>query len=304
MQYLHHLLPFVDVNFLVDQDLNFPWAKEDSRWACKVVGCSATFSATWQRTMTCLCNQVGLVIHPLNPKVCANKTMFIWTRGFWATPWLISAKMKKKKLINQSTRPFLNGTTFKLATGPTPKCHFPIPRTLATLGPIILCANFRLKSSLKQSCSLCQERFNGMSHATYTQGNQGDFRLLVVKSQIANFTISLFFCHNLCVKCSNGSYEPILDIYVPRAFQWYKELFNPIGWPLRSLSEGSRVHRDSNSQSGSSLGSMRVHSFTFSYTPESMRCDFWASFLACTLTNPYFSCKPKFKVTTHSANVC
>jgi hypothetical protein len=69
-----------------------------------------------------------------------------------------------------------------------------------------------------------------MSNATYTQGNQGDFWLLMVKSQIANFTLSPSFGHNLCVKCSNGSSEPILDIYVPRAFQWYKEFFNLIGF--------------------------------------------------------------------------
>ncbi len=35
-----------------------------------------------------------------------------------------------------------------------------------------------------------------------------------------------FFCHNLCFKYSNGSCEPILDIYVSWAFQWNKELFN------------------------------------------------------------------------------
>jgi hypothetical protein len=29
-------------------------------------------------------------------------------------------------------------------------------------------------------------------------------------------------------KYSNGSYEPILDIYVLIMFQWYKELFNPM----------------------------------------------------------------------------
>jgi len=28
---------------------------------------------------------------------------------------------------------------------------------------------------------------------------------------------------------SNGSCEPILDIYVPRDFQWYKKLLNPMG---------------------------------------------------------------------------
>jgi hypothetical protein len=26
---------------------------------------------------TCLCSQVGLVVHPLDPKVCADKTMLI-----------------------------------------------------------------------------------------------------------------------------------------------------------------------------------------------------------------------------------
>jgi len=55
---------------------------------------------------------------------------------------------------------------------------------------------------------------------------------------------------------------------------------------------------DSNSQNGSSLGSVRVHSFTFSYTLESMRCDFWASLLACTLASPCFGYKPKVKVVT------
>jgi len=27
MQYFHRLMPFIDVDFLVDQDSNFPWAK-------------------------------------------------------------------------------------------------------------------------------------------------------------------------------------------------------------------------------------------------------------------------------------
>ncbi len=36
------------------------------------------------------------------------------------------------------------------------------------------------------------------------------------------------FGHNLCVKCPNGSCEPILDIYISRSFQWYNEFHNPI----------------------------------------------------------------------------
>jgi hypothetical protein len=180
--------------------------------------------------MTCLCNQVGLVVHPLDPKVSANKTMFIWTKGFWANLWLIFAKMNKRPLINQNTRSFLNGTTFNLAMGPAPKCHFPTVGTSATLGPITLCVNLRLRSGPKQSCSPCRELFNDMSHATCTLGNRGDSWLLVVKNQIANFILGPFFGHNLCVECSNGSCEPILNIYVPRAFAWYKELLNPMGF--------------------------------------------------------------------------
>ncbi len=48
----------------------------------------------------------------------------------------------------------------------------------------------------------------------------------MVGNQIDNLTLDLFFGHNLCFKYPNGSCEPILDIYVLKAFQWYKEPFN------------------------------------------------------------------------------
>ncbi len=48
-------------------------------------------------------------------------------------------------------------------------------------GPIALCANFQLRWGLKQSYSSHREISNGMSHATWTQGNRVDSRLLVVK---------------------------------------------------------------------------------------------------------------------------
>jgi len=79
-------------------------------------------------------------------------------------------------------------------------------------GPITLRENLRLRWGLKQSCSPCQEIFNIMLHDTYTQGNQGDSRLLVVRSQIVNLTPGPSFGHNLCFKCPNWSCEPILDI--------------------------------------------------------------------------------------------
>jgi hypothetical protein len=39
-----------------------------------------------------------------------------------------------------------------------------------------------------------------------------------------------FFSHNLCLKCPNGSCKLILETYVLIAFQWYKELLNPLSF--------------------------------------------------------------------------
>jgi hypothetical protein len=60
------------------------------------------------------------------------------------------------------------------------------------------------------------------------QGNHGDFCLLVVNSQIGNLILDPSFGHTLCFKYPNGSCDPILDAYVPRDFQWYKNFFNPM----------------------------------------------------------------------------
>ncbi len=48
----------------------------------------------------------------------------------------------------------------------------------------------------------------------------------MVKNKINTLTINPSFNHNLCCKYSNGQCEPILDIYVLKALQWYKEIFN------------------------------------------------------------------------------
>jgi hypothetical protein len=71
-----------------------------------------------------------------------------------------------------------------------------------------------------------------MWHVIYAQVNQGDSQLLMVKSQIDTLILGLSFDHNLCFKYSNDSYEPILDIYVLKSFQWYKEIFNPMIFDL------------------------------------------------------------------------
>ncbi len=68
---------------------------------------------------------------------------------------------------------------------------------------------------------------------------------------------------------------------------------------MQSLFEDPRVHQDSNSQSGSSLGSVKVHSFTLSYILGSMKCDSRASLLARTLASPCLGCEPKARVTTN-----
>jgi hypothetical protein len=93
----------------------------------------------------------------------------------------------------------------------------------------------------------------------------------------------------------NGSWEPILDIYVSRAFQWYNELLNPMSFDPYNL---SLKIRGSNSQNGNPLGSVWVHSLTLSYTPGSMKCDSWASHLAHTFASPCLGHEPKVRVAT------
>jgi hypothetical protein len=52
----------------------------------------------------------------------------------------------------------------------------------------------------------------------------------MVGSQTTNLTLGLSFGHNLCFRCQNGSCKPISDMYVSIDFQWYKEIFNPMGF--------------------------------------------------------------------------
>jgi hypothetical protein len=96
--------------------------------------------------------------------------------------------------------------------------------------PIPLCVDLQLRWGLKQSCIPCWDFSNGMWHATFTQGNLGNSWLLMVRSQIGNLILGPSFGHNLCFKYSNGSCEPILDIFVLRDFQWYKRFFNPMSF--------------------------------------------------------------------------
>jgi hypothetical protein len=66
-----------------------------------------------------------------------------------------------------------------------------------------------------------------MWHALCRQVNRVNSQLLVVGSQTDNLTPGPSFAHNLCFRSPNEQCEPILDIYAPRSFQWYKELLQP-----------------------------------------------------------------------------
>jgi hypothetical protein len=69
-------------------------------------------------------------------------------------------------------------------------------------------ANLQLGRDLNQSCSACQDLSNDMSHATYTQGNQVDSRLPVIRSQIASLTPNLSFGHNFVSDVQIGHASP------------------------------------------------------------------------------------------------
>jgi hypothetical protein len=70
---------------------------------------------------------------------------------------------------------------------------FPKLRLPWLYGAITLCADLQSRWGLKQSCSPCREFSNNMLHATCTQGNRGDFLLLVVESQVWQFDFQPFF---------------------------------------------------------------------------------------------------------------
>jgi len=77
-----------------------------------------------------------------------------------------------------------------------------------------------------------------MWHAILSQVNRVDSWLFLVGSQTGSSTLGLSFGHNLCFGCLNEQCEPILDIYAPRAFQWYKKRHKPLrldpsNWSLK-----------------------------------------------------------------------
>ncbi len=130
-----------------------------------------------------------------------------------------------------------------------------------------------------------------MSCTTWTQGNWVDSWLLVVGSQVANLTPNLSFGHNLCFRCPNRSYKPILDIYVSIAFQWYKEFLSAMGFDHCNHSLKIREStRTPTPNMGAHLG---VWMSILTLFPHSR-----ASLLARTLASPCLGCKPKARIAT------
>jgi hypothetical protein len=96
----------------------------------------------------------------------------------------------------------------------------------------------------------------------------------------------------------NGWFKPILDIYVSIAFQWYKKLFNLLGFdPYNFSSKIWKSTRTLTPQMGVALGVWR---FIFSHSPTlpGIRCVSRASILSHSLASPYFDREPKVMVET------
>jgi hypothetical protein len=85
--------------------------------------------------------------------------------------------------------------------------------------PISPDCKVRSRRGLKQSCSSRRELSNAVLQIQIGHREEVDSRLLVVGSQTINLTPGPSFGHNLCLRCPNEQCEPILDIYVPKAFQ-------------------------------------------------------------------------------------
>jgi hypothetical protein len=118
----------------------------------------------------------------------------------------------------------------------------------------------------------------------------------MIKNQIDILTPGFSFGHNLCCKYSNGSCEPILDIYVSRNFQWYKELSNPMSFDL--LNYFLKI------QKSIAIPTPKVESIwecvsSFFHIPlhsQECECDFWVAFSTHTFPCLCLGREPKARI--------
>ncbi len=104
-----------------------------------------------------------------------------------------------------------------------------------------------------------------------------------------------------CFNYQNGSWETILNIYVLRDFQWFKELFNPMGFDPYNYS--LKIQESIKIPTPKVRAQLGVWRFIPSHSPTnphswSMKRDSWVSFLARTFASPCLGHEPKVKVTT------
>ncbi len=111
----------------------------------------------------------------------------------------------------------------------------------------------------------------------------------MVRSQISTLTPDPSFGHNLCFNYSNGSCKSILNIYISRAFQWYKEIFNPMNFDPWNCSMKIR------NSIGTPIPKMGVHFGVCELIPSNS-----LAFSTCTFSCLCFSREPKVKVVTNS----
>jgi hypothetical protein len=123
----------------------------------------------------------------------------------------------------------------------------------------------------------------------------------VVGSQTTNLTLGFSFGHNLCFRCSNGSCKPILDIYVSISLQSHKKIFKPMGFdPCNRPQKIWKSIGTPTPKLGVHLGVWGNETLC---TFQSMKCDSWASLLACNLASPCLGHEPKVRVTTPSITI-
>jgi hypothetical protein len=126
----------------------------------------------------------------------------------------------------------------------------------------------------------------------------------MVGSQIANLTTDPSFGHNLCFRCPNGRYEPILDIYVLRAFQLYKEIFEPLSFdPCNRLLNIQEYTKTPTPKVELPWG-VRVHSLTPSHTPGSMLCDSRPPSWLATLQTFVLVTSPRLRLQQNNHDQC
>jgi hypothetical protein len=113
----------------------------------------------------------------------------------------------------------LHPNGFSLPGFPSGSPEIALAGTPTILEPHNFARRPQIEVQSEESCSSRRELSNGMLHDVSNQVNRVDSQLFLVGSQIVSLTPGPSFGHNLCFKCPNEQCEPILNIYVPRAFQ-------------------------------------------------------------------------------------